>query len=389
MGTFEKWHPIAEFEKEAILDASQQTLSRIKDLEGSCAGWPTEFLQAVSHLSVATAEMLECAKADIVVNNKMEQLDDLITQIIGVTFSSMPSQAPPAESLAGPVLPAMWEPLSDLALAGVVVGISEPVGEWLEAALDELVNTQLDVPVQSQSAASEPACDQTEELLEEPQEDQQEDPLEEQLEGQTEDPVIDQDQTSPPVVELADDPMSEPVAAAAIDAVAGPAIDTATIDSIAAQAEAAAVDAVADQTAVQATVQANVHTAAQTVNPADTLSTLAASESIRVVVQPVINKPSAPPLILPARSEHAGDPTSPKAKQPLKSKKEPSKLPVQVSAKSVKLYRKDDKNTVHSQKLSSSPPERRIAPGEGSARRNEYENEKGIVCSPNLRISFK
>ncbi|MFB5269697.1 hypothetical protein ACE41H_23350 [Paenibacillus enshidis] len=94
MGSFEKWHPVEEFENETIQDASRQTLDSIKDLEGSCTDWPDGFLQTVSHLSVAAAEMLEFANTDIFTNHKMEQLEDLINQITGVTFDSAPSPAP-------------------------------------------------------------------------------------------------------------------------------------------------------------------------------------------------------------------------------------------------------------------------------------------------------
>ncbi|MFB5762029.1 hypothetical protein [Paenibacillus medicaginis] len=94
MESFEKWHPVEEFENETIQDASRQTLDSIKDLEGSVTDWPDGFLQTVSHLSVAAAEMLEFANTDILTNHKMEQLEDLINQITGVTFDSAPSPAP-------------------------------------------------------------------------------------------------------------------------------------------------------------------------------------------------------------------------------------------------------------------------------------------------------
>ncbi|MFM9277964.1 hypothetical protein [Paenibacillus jiagnxiensis] len=132
MGSFEKWHPLEEFEKEAILDASQQTLDSIKDLEGICAGWPAEFLQPINHLSVAAAEMLECAKADLSFDHQLNQLDDLINQIIGVTLDTLASQTPvmPADEPAFPLLDELSgdaEASDTLDRSGAI--LAQPVGK--------------------------------------------------------------------------------------------------------------------------------------------------------------------------------------------------------------------------------------------------------------------
>ncbi|MFB5677436.1 hypothetical protein ACE3NQ_30125 [Paenibacillus terreus] len=167
MGSFEKWHPLEEFEKEAILDASQQTLDSIKDLEGICAGWPAEFLQPINHLSVAAAEMLECAKADLSFDHQLNQLDDLISQIIGVTLDALASQTPvmPPD---GPELSVTDELPGDagasdtLDRSGAI--LAQPIGKEPGGPADQELDAPAQVPAAGtqtgatvEAAAAEPA----------------------------------------------------------------------------------------------------------------------------------------------------------------------------------------------------------------------------------------
>jgi hypothetical protein len=287
MGDFEKWHPVGEFENEAILDASQQTLDSIKDLEGCCASWPAEFLQPINHLSVAAAEMLECVKADVRFDHQLSQLDDLISQIIGVTMSFRTGQepvVPPNE----PMFQAEGEPASEKEVPDIPNESSWPlvqaVGKENEGPADE----EPDSAAGTQTGTS----------------------------GES---------TAGELHILA---AAEPVGEAHIPAASG-----------------------------------------LTGEPL----ILAVHEPAGTAVRPSRSKPAAH-LILPSSCEPAGEPASHKASQPPRSKRAPSGLSAQLTAKSAKVYRKTGRNDA---------PERKTVPDE----KREGMLASGIICSPNLRIS--